>query len=142
MPTDAIRMLMKTLKCCDVELRSSDGTDDQRNRALVVGQMSTPQVNDLTNGLKVHGVASCVLDFPDTGGIVRGDVSQGERSGVGRGCFGDPSDGRGLEAEHVVFDAGGEVGVVKGRVDGKGLFAVLAGEFAEFVSTVLVSVDE
>ena len=59
MPTDAIRMLMRTLKCSDVVLRYRDGTDDERSCALVDGQ-SAQQVN----GLKVHGAASSVLNFP------------------------------------------------------------------------------
>jgi hypothetical protein len=42
----------------------------------------------------------------------------------------------------MVFNAGGEVGVVEGGVDGEGLLGVLAGEFAEPVSTVFVAVDE
>jgi hypothetical protein len=35
--------------------------------------------------------------------------------------------GAGFEAEHVVLDADGEVGVVEGWVDGEGLFGVFAG---------------
>jgi hypothetical protein len=48
----------------------------------------------------------------------------------------------GLEAEHVVLDADGEVGVIEGRADGKGLFGIFAGEFAELEGAVLVAIDE
>ncbi len=34
--------------------------------------------------------------------------------GAGAGHAEDPADGRGFEAEHVVLDADGEVGVVEG----------------------------
>ena len=47
--------------------------------------------------------------------------------GAGAGEAEDPADRRGFKAEHVVFNADGEVGVVEGGVDGEGLFGVLAG---------------
>ena len=53
MPTDAIRMLMRTLKCVDVELCCSDGRDDQRNCALVDGADESTQ---LVNDVKIHGL--------------------------------------------------------------------------------------
>jgi hypothetical protein len=62
--------------------------------------------------------------------------------GAGAGHAENPADWRRLEAEHVVLDANGEVGVVEGGIEGEGLFGVLAGELAEFVGAVLVAIDE
>ncbi len=62
--------------------------------------------------------------------------------GTGTGHAEEPTDGRGLEAEHVVLDADGQVGVVEGGVDGEGLLGVFAGELAVFEGAVLVTVDE
>jgi len=38
--------------------------------------------------------------------------------GAGAGHAEDPTDGCGLETEHVILDADGEVGVVEGGVEG------------------------
>lgn len=42
----------------------------------------------------------------------------------------DPANGSPLEAEHVVFDSGGEISVVEGGIGGEGLFGPCAGFFA------------
>jgi len=45
--------------------------------------------------------------------------------GAGTGHAEDPAYGCGFEAEHVVFDAGGEVGVVKGGLMARACLAYL-----------------
>lgn len=60
---------------------------------------------------------------------------------VGAGEVENPADGRRFEAEHVVFDPGGEVGVVERGVDGKGLPGIGAGLLAEVQGGDIALVD-
>src|SRR5882757_9033488 len=74
--------------------------------------------------------------------LLGGELEEADALGLvgsGAGHAEDPADGCSLEAEHVVLDADGEVGVIEGWANGQGLFGVLAGELAEFVGSVLVA---
>src|ERR1700678_4497354 len=62
--------------------------------------------------------------------------------GAGSGHAEKPADGSGLEAEHVVFNADGEVGIVEGGIEGESLLGIFAGEFAVFEGSVFVAIDE
>ncbi len=65
--------------------------------------------------------------------LVGGEVKETDAlfaAGGGSGEAEEPADRSELEAEHVVLDAAGEVGVVEGGVDGEGLLGVGAGFLA------------
>src|ERR1700679_1999920 len=86
--------------------------------------LSGPAVAELTDGEHEAGEWGQIVSLfcgkfeeADTLGFV----------GAGAGHAENPTDGRWFEAEHVVLDTDGQIGVVKRRVDGEGFFGVLAG---------------
>jgi len=83
-------------------------------------------------GGKIVALLGGEFEETDSLGLVRAGTSHTK----------DPADGRSFETEHVVLDADGEVGIVKGGVDGKGLLGVFAAELAELEGAVLLAVNE